>query len=215
MLPEQQVFRVENDYIFYDTSLCVCRVLLSNVGNLGLTVLMLLTNWMTFWMSCSWKHKDNLPFITVDGPETITQALVAAGVTGSSLDLKPAMTEVSFKAWRLQPAALHTFYCVLDHCCVFASLYYPHFLYRLHSDTCMYKITWTNVILSLMSSFPSLFSSPLPFICLFSSPLLRWEAPITRSPQHRGELKHLFNPTDPISHPTPQDQAFCSELFDH
>lgn len=46
-----------------------------------------------------------------------------------------------------------------------------------------------------------------PFIWVF------FQAPATRSPQHRGELKHLFNPTDPISHPTPQDQACCSELF--
>lgn len=47
-----------------------------------------------------------------------------------------------------------------------------------------------------------------PFIWVFFP-----QTPATRSPQHRGELKHLFNPTDPISHPTPQDQACCSKLF--
>lgn len=36
-----------------------------------------------------------------------------------------------------------------------------------------------------------------PFICVF------FHSPATRSPQHRGELKHLFNPTDPISRRLP------------
>lgn len=36
-----------------------------------------------------------------------------------------------------------------------------------------------------------------PFICAF------FHSPATRSPQHRGELKHLFNPTDPISRRLP------------
>lgn len=40
---------------------------------------------------------DNLPLIAEDGPEAITQALVAVGVTGSSLDLEPAMTKFSLK----------------------------------------------------------------------------------------------------------------------
>lgn len=34
---------------------------------------------------------DNLPLIPEDGPEAITQVLVAVGVTGSPLDLEPAM----------------------------------------------------------------------------------------------------------------------------
>lgn len=40
----------------------------------------------------------NLPFIAEDGPEAITQALVAVGVTGSPLNLESAMTKVPIKA---------------------------------------------------------------------------------------------------------------------
>lgn len=40
----------------------------------------------------------NLPLVAEDGSETITQALVAGGVTGSSLDLEPAMTKILVKA---------------------------------------------------------------------------------------------------------------------
>lgn len=58
-----------------------------------------------------------------------------------------------------------------------------------------------NELISLLTFLPSAFQP------LFFPP------PATRSPQHSGELKHLFNPTSPISHPTPQDQTFCSKLF--
>lgn len=40
---------------------------------------------------------DNVPLIAEDGPEAITKALVAVGVTGSPLDLEPAMTKFSLK----------------------------------------------------------------------------------------------------------------------
>lgn len=40
---------------------------------------------------------DNLPLVAEDGPETITQALVAGGVTGSPLDLEPAIKKFPLK----------------------------------------------------------------------------------------------------------------------
>lgn len=42
--------------------------------------------------------EPNLPLAAEDGSETVTQALVAVGVTGSSLDLEPAMTKILVKA---------------------------------------------------------------------------------------------------------------------
>lgn len=41
---------------------------------------------------------ENLPLIAEDGPEAITQALVAVGVTASPLDLESATTEILIKA---------------------------------------------------------------------------------------------------------------------
>lgn len=42
---------------------------------------------------CHSRMSITLPFIAVDRPEAVAQAPVAVGVTGSSLDLKPATTK--------------------------------------------------------------------------------------------------------------------------
>lgn len=79
---------------------------------------------------------DNVPLIAEDGPEAITEALVAVGVTGSPLDLEPAMTKFSLKFLTVN---------------ISSSAFKLGSVFRLndmHCDTCVQNTPRTNLISS-------------------------------------------------------------------
>lgn len=60
-------------------------------------------------LSSELQCKNNSPFIAEDGAEAVAQALVAGGVTGSPLDLEPAMTKALIKASATEVSDTQTF----------------------------------------------------------------------------------------------------------